>query len=117
VAAGIIRGSGGLPTQLTEPVELAVGAGTPRSVAWTGELTVAVLSATNGDATSILEQTIGGQQTATTGPGGGRTIVGAGGLSRYLVLTAEGSLQAPTGTGWQQQTDKVGAVAVQLGQP
>jgi hypothetical protein len=117
VAAGIVRGSGGLPTQLTEPVELAVGAGAPRSVAWTGELTVAVLSATNGDATSILEQTIGGQQTATTGPGRGRTIVGAGGLSRYLVLTADGSLQAPTGTGWQQQTDKVGAVAVQLGQP
>ncbi|MDN4614458.1 LpqB family beta-propeller domain-containing protein [Leifsonia sp. F6_8S_P_1B] len=117
VAAGIVRGSGGLPTQLTEPVELAVGAGTPRSVAWTGELTVAVLSTTSGDATSILEQTIGGAQTATTGPGGGRTIVGAGGLSRYLVLTAEGSLQAPTGTGWQQQADKVGAVAVQLGQP
>jgi hypothetical protein len=117
VAAGIVRGEAGVPTGLTEPVELAVGAGTPRSVAWTGELTVAVLSNTTGDATSITEQTIGGTSTTTAGPGGGTTIVGAGGLSRYLVLTSDGSLQAPTGTGWQAQTDKVGAVAVQLGQP
>ncbi|WP_029947028.1 GerMN domain-containing protein [Leifsonia aquatica] len=117
VAAGIVRGSGGVPTALTAPVELAVGAGTPLSVAWTGELTVALLNSTNGDATSIVEQTIGGEQTTTTGPGGGRTIVGAAGLARYLVLTADGSLQAPTGTGWQAQTDKVGAVAAQLGQP
>ncbi|GIT81061.1 hypothetical protein LLS1_27300 [Leifsonia sp. LS1] len=117
VAAGIVRGSGSVPTSLTQPVELAVGSGTPLAVAWTGELTVAVLNATNGDATSIVEQTIGGEQTITTGPGGGRTIVGADGLARYLVLTADGSLQAPTGTGWQAQADKVGAVAVQLGQP
>ncbi|UAJ81441.1 GerMN domain-containing protein [Leifsonia sp. ZF2019] len=117
VAAGIVRGSGSVPTSLTQPVELAVGSGTPLAVTWTGELTVAVLNATNGDATSIVEQTIGGEQTITTGPGGGRTIVGADGLARYLVLTADGSLQAPTGTGWQAQADKVGAVAVQLGQP
>ncbi|MFF2052742.1 GerMN domain-containing protein [Leifsonia sp. NPDC058194] len=117
VAAGIVRGSGGVPASLTQPVELAVGAGTPLSVAWTGELSVALLNSTNGDGTSIVEQTIGGEQTVTTGPGGGRTIVGADGLARYLVLTADGSLQAPTGTGWQAQTDKVGAVAVQLGQP
>lgn len=116
-ASGVVRGPGGVPTGLTQPVELAVGEGKPVSVAWTGELTVAVLSATNGDATSISEQTIGGTTTVTTGPSQGRTIVGAGGLSRYLVLTAGGALQAPSGTGWQTQADKVGAVAVQLGQP
>lgn len=117
VASGIVRGSGGVPTSLTQPVELAVGSGTPLSVAWTSELSAVLLTSTNGDATSIVEQTIGGEQTVTTGPGGGRTIVGANGLARYLVLTSEGSLQAPTGTGWQAQADKVGAVAVQLGQP
>lgn len=117
VAAGIVRGSGAIPTSLTQPVELSIGSGTPLSVAWTGELSVALLSSTNGDATTIVEQTIGGEQSTTTGPGGGTTIVGADGLSRYLVLTSDGSLQAPTGTGWQEQTDKVGAVAVQLGQP
>jgi hypothetical protein len=117
VAAGITRGDNGLPATLTEPIELALGDGTPRSVAWTGELGIAVLSSTSGDATSIAEQSIGGFLTSTGGPGAGKSIVGAGGLARYLVLTASGSLQAPTGTGWQAQTDKVGAVAVQLGQP
>ncbi|WP_223694696.1 GerMN domain-containing protein [Leifsonia poae] len=117
VAAGITRDDNGQPTAVGEPLELAVATGTPRSIAWTGELTVAALSGTTADATSIAEQTIGGQLTTTAGPGGGATIVGAGGLYRYLVLTTAGSLQAPTGTGWQEQADKVGAVAVQLGQP
>ncbi|WP_426623280.1 GerMN domain-containing protein [Leifsonia sp. McL0607] len=117
VAAGVVRGAEGLPTSITQPIELAVGDGSPTSIAWTGELTVAVLSTTNGDATAITEQTIGGTSTTTAGPAAGRTIVGAGGLSRNLVLAADGTLQAPTGSGWQTQTDKVGAVAVQLGQP
>ena len=117
VAAGVVRDTDGLPTSITPPIELAVGDGTPMSIAWTGELTVAVLSTTNGDATVITEQTIGGTSTTTAGPTAGRTIVGAGGLSRYLVLAADGTLQAPTGSGWQTQTDKVGALAVQLGQP
>ncbi|MFF1571856.1 GerMN domain-containing protein [Leifsonia sp. NPDC058292] len=117
VAVGVTRGENGQPTALSEPIDLALGAGTPRSVTWTGELGVAVLSSTTGDATAIAEQPIGGMLSTTAGPGAGRTIVGAGGLSRYLVLTSAGSLQAPTGTGWQAQTDKVGAVAVQLGQP
>ncbi|MEO7017993.1 MAG: GerMN domain-containing protein [Leifsonia sp.] len=117
VAVGVVRGANGLPTALGEPVELALGPGTPGSVAWTSELGVVVLSATTGDGTSISEQPIGGELTTTAGPAGGTTIVGASGLSRYLILTVDGALQAPTGTGWQAQTDKVGAVAVQLGQP
>jgi hypothetical protein len=43
--------------------------------------------------------------------------VGAAGLAPYVVLSDDGTLLAPTGTGWQAQLDKVGAVAVQLGQP
>lgn len=117
VAAGVVRGADGLPTSLTSPVELSVGDGVPTSIAWTGELAIAVIGTTTADATSISEQTIGGTSTTTAGPAGGRTIVGAGGLSRYLVLADDGTLQAPTGSGWQTQSDKVGAVAVQLGQP
>lgn len=117
VAAGVVRGSDGVPTSLTQPIELAVGDGSPTSIAWTGELSIAVLSSTNGGATAITEQTIGGTSSTTAGPTTGSTIVGAGGLSRYLVLSADGTLQAPTGSGWQTQADKVGAVAVQLGQP
>ncbi|AGW42210.1 lipoprotein LpqB [Leifsonia xyli subsp. cynodontis DSM 46306] len=117
VVAGVLRGSAGVPTELTAPIELAVGEGVPVSVAWTSDLAVAVLSVTNGNATGISEQTIGGTTTITAGPALGGVIVGAGGLSRYLVLATDGTLQAPSGTGWQTQADRVGAVAVQLGQP
>lgn len=117
MAAGIIRGGNGSPASLTDPIELAVPDGTPRSAAWTSDLTVAVLSTTSGQATDIAQQTVGGEQTTTAGPASGRTIVGASGLAPYLVLSDDGTLLAPTGTGWQAQTDKVGAVAVQQGQP
>ncbi|WP_431220482.1 LpqB family beta-propeller domain-containing protein [Leifsonia xyli] len=117
MAAGIVRAGNGSPTSLTEPVELAVPGSGARSAAWTSDLTIAVLSVGNGEATTIAQQTVGGQQTTTSGPAGGRTIVGAAGLAPYVVLSADGTLLAPTGTGWQAQLDKVGAVAVQQGQP
>lgn len=117
LAAGIVRGGNGSPASLTDPIELAVPTSTPRSAAWTSDLTIAVLSSTNGEATSIAQQTVGGEQTTTSGPAGGQTIVGASGLAPYVVLSHDGTLLAPTGTGWQAQTDKVGAVAVQQGQP
>ncbi|WP_285113853.1 LpqB family beta-propeller domain-containing protein [Leifsonia sp. fls2-241-R2A-40a] len=117
MAAGIVRGGNATPTSLTEPIELAVPSSAPRSAAWTSDLTIAVLSATNGEATTITQQAVGGEQTTTSGPASGRVIVGAAGLAPYVVLSDDGTLLAPTGTGWQAQTDKVGAVAVQQGQP
>ncbi|MGO4536353.1 LpqB family beta-propeller domain-containing protein [Leifsonia sp. 2MCAF36] len=117
MAAGIVRGANGAPNALTDPIELAVPASGATSAAWTSDLTIAVLATTTGAATSIAQQTVGGTQTATSGPAGGRTIVGAAGLAPYVVLSADGTLLAPTGTGWQAQVDKVGAVAVQQGQP
>lgn len=117
VSVGVTRGEGNVPTQLSEPNELAIGSGTPLSATWVDELTVAVLSNTGADATAITQQDIGGPLTSTGGPANGVSIVGAAGLSTYLVLTSDGSLQAPTGTGWQAQTDKVGALGTQLGQP
>ncbi|ANF32912.1 hypothetical protein A0130_15695 [Leifsonia xyli] len=117
MASGIVRAANGAPNGLTEPVELAVPSAGARSAAWTSDLTVAVLGTTSGEATSIAQQTVGGTQTTTSGPTGGRTIIGAAGLAPYVVLSADGTLLAPTGTGWQAQLDKVGAVAVQQGQP
>ncbi len=117
VASGIVRTQDNLPASLTDPIELGVGAGQPLSATWVDQLTVAVLSNTGEDNTAIALQQIGGTLSAASGPANGTTIVGAAGLSSYLVLTSDGSLQAPTGTGWQAQSDKVGALGTQLGQP
>jgi hypothetical protein len=117
VASGIVRTQDNLPASLTDPIELGVGAGRPLSATWIDQLNVAVLSNTGEDSTAIALQQIGGTLSAASGPASGATIVGAAGLSSYLVLTSAGLLEAPTGTGWQAQTDKVGALGTQLGQP
>jgi hypothetical protein len=117
VASGIVRAQDNVPASLTDPIELGVGAGRPLSATWIDQLNVAVLNNTGEDGTAIALQQIGGTLSSASGPANGATIVGAAGLSSYLVLTTEGSLQAPTGTGWQAQTDKVGALGTQLGLP
>jgi hypothetical protein len=118
VATGILRGENGVPTALTDPLALSVDpTSTPVSVAWIDELTVAVLgSAANGE-TTVGQQQLGGQFSATSGPANGVSIGGAGGVSSYLVLTSDGMLQAPSGTGWQVRAEKVGALGTQMGQP
>jgi hypothetical protein len=73
-------------------------------------------TAANGE-TTVGQQQLGGQFTATSGPTNGVNIVGAAGASRYLVLSSDGTLQAPSGTGWQVKADKVGALGTQMGQP
>jgi hypothetical protein len=117
VAAGIVRTQDNLPASLTDPIELGMGGGSPLAATWVDQLNVALLSNTGDDNTGIAVQQIGGTMNATSGPANGSAIVGASGLSPYLVLTSDGSLQAPTGTGWQAQTDKLGALGTQLGQP
>ncbi len=117
VAAGVVRAQDNLPASLTDPIELGIGTGRPLSATWINQLNIAVLSNTGEDNTSIALQQIGGPLNSASGPASGVTIVGAAGLSSYLVLTSDGSLQAPTGTGWQAQADKVGALGTQLGQP
>jgi hypothetical protein len=118
VAAGIIRGDNGIPTMLGEPLTLSVDPmSTPVSAAWIDELDVVVLgTAANGE-TTVGQQQLGGQFTATSGPTNGVNIVGAAGASRYLVWSSDGTIQAPAGTGWQVKADKVGALGTQMGQP
>jgi len=107
-----------VPERLGEPLELgSLGGARPASLAWVDELTVAVLTASADGETTIRSQVVGGQAHSLAGPGGGRTIVGGGGIPPYWVLTADGSLQAARGTGWQERAAEVSLVAGQLGTP
>ena len=115
--SGIARDSTGAPIALARPLLMPITSGTPLSLAWADESTIAVLCSQQGSATSIVLQTVGGLATVLSGPIDGHVVVGAGGNTQYMVLTASGALQAPAGIGWQTQSSGVGAVAVQLGQP
>lgn len=118
VVAAVIRDDKGVPQRLGEPLELgALGSAQPASLAWVDQLTVAVLTTSSDGESTIRSQVVGGQAHTVAGPPAGWAIVGAGGLPPYWVLTAEGSLQAARGTGWQERADGVTLVAAQLGVP
>lgn len=117
VAAAVIRGEGNVPTRLGQPLELSIGAGTPVSATWVDQLTVAMLGTSASGETTVTTQQIGGVSQQISGPAGGKTIVGAAGSPAYWVLTGAGSVQAVSGTGWQERVGKVTVLATQLGAP
>jgi hypothetical protein len=116
MVAGIGRSASGKPDRIEPPADFGVlPAGTPRSLNWTDELTVAALTADDQDATTVTEQTIGGQSSSSPGPANGAVLVGAAGAPLYWVLDRDGTLQEPRGTGWQQHSDGISLLATQLG--
>jgi Lipoprotein LpqB beta-propeller domain/Sporulation and spore germination len=117
VAAGIVRSSADLPESVGTPLQLSLNSKNPVQAAWVDELNVVTLGQAAGGATTVDQQQIGGIPTTSAGPTGGVSIAGVGGIANYLVLTSTGSLQAPTGAGWQVQAEKIGAIGVQMGVP
>lgn len=117
VAAGITRDSNGVPVSVGQPYTLSVGSGTPSAVAWVDNLNIVTLSSGPDGGSYVAQQQIGGTLTSQAGPVGAVQISGAGGVADYLVLTATGSLEAPTGAGWQTQAEKVDVLGVQMGMP
>jgi hypothetical protein len=118
VAAAIVRGGDrNAPRQLGPPLELTAGSGTPQAATWVHELTVATLSTTTSGDSAVALQQLGGQNSSIAGPNHAVTIVGAGTVPRYWVLTSDNTLQGARGTGWQQKADDVALVATQLGIP
>jgi hypothetical protein len=117
VAAGITRDSSNVPISVGQPFVLSMGSGTPISTAWIDNLEIVTLSAEPNGQTSVAQQQIGGTLNTSVGPLDGAEIAGAGGVAEYLVRTSAGSLQAPTGAGWQVQADKIDVLGTQMGTP
>ncbi|MEO6826960.1 MAG: GerMN domain-containing protein [Microbacteriaceae bacterium] len=118
VAASIVRGGErNAPRQLGPLMELTAGSGTPRAATWVDELTVATLTTTRPDGSAVAVQQLGGQNSSVAGPNHAVTLVGAGTVPRYWLLTSDNTLQGPRGTGWQQKADDIDLIATQLGTP
>ncbi|MCX7521087.1 LpqB family beta-propeller domain-containing protein [Microbacterium sp. STN6] len=117
VAASIIRDADGAPARLGPPLDLGSDGGSIVSAAWLDQLTVASLSTNANGETTVTTQQIGGQSQSVSGPVKGASIVGGSGNPTYWVLTSQGSLQAASGTGWQERLSKVALIATQQGAP
>lgn len=98
VVAGIIR-SDNVPIQLGEIRELPVPASEPVDATWVDERTVAVLSR-SGDTSPVTLFEIGGPSSLMGQVAGATSIVGGnGGAQGIRVLSADGVVWRPSGSG------------------
>ena len=101
LVTSVLRDAQRVPTGLGDPLELAAPAGVPVDATWADESGVAVLTTTGqGSEVTVLE--IGGEPGAPSRPTGRATsVAGGAGTERLHLLTAEGDLSEPRGSGWQ----------------
>jgi hypothetical protein len=81
------------------------------------QLTVAMLAQSATGETTITTEQIGGISQSVSGPADATSIVGAAGAPAYWLRTSSGSVQAASGTGWQERVGKVSVLATQMGTP
>jgi hypothetical protein len=117
MAAGIVRDANGHPTRISTPTDFGgLGLTQGISLAWSDELTVAVLGVSPQGGTAIVTQRLGDVRAdATAGPAGGITVAGGNSASQLWVLTSDGALETPAGNGWQTAATEVSVLAIQQG--
>ncbi|GAA4187792.1 LpqB family beta-propeller domain-containing protein [Gryllotalpicola kribbensis] len=117
MVAGIVRDSTGHPTRIGEPVDLGgLGLSSGISLAWSDELSVAVLGVSPQGGTAIVTQQLGGTLSdPTAGPADGTVIAAGNPSSELWVLTSGGALESPAGNGWQTTATDVEVLATQQG--
>jgi len=117
MVAGIARDSTGHPTRITEPIDLGgLGLSSGISLAWSDELSVAVLGVSPQGGTAIVTQQLGGLLSdPTAGPGDGVVLAAGNPSSQLWVLGSGGDLETPAGNGWQTAATDVDLLATQQG--
>ncbi|GAA4175640.1 LpqB family beta-propeller domain-containing protein [Gryllotalpicola koreensis] len=117
MVAGIVRDATGHPTRIGEPVDLGgLGLSSGLGLAWTDELSVAVLGVSPQGGTAIVTQQVGGPLSdPTAGPADGVAIAAGNPSTDVWVLGSGGDLETPAGNGWQTATTGVELLATQQG--
>ena len=114
--AGIIRGEGGVPVRLGEPVVLAVPSGSGAGLAWLDDTSIGVL-AVDGETSTVLEQRVGGRGSTAAGPPAAVAIAGANTVATVRILGDDGLLYLKRGANWQVTASDVAVLATQQGAP
>ena len=113
--SGVVRDTDGVPRALGEnPLVLSTlptGAG---AIAWTDDVTVAVLAG-SGDQSEVVELIIGGPSATASAPPASTQIAGAQGAVR--VKDDGGGLYSQRGSTWPQTASGIRVLATQQGSP
>lgn len=108
--SGVVRDQEDKPSQLIEPLSLAVVDATSQAVAWHSDEAVTVLSTTSEGSTVTL-MTIGGESTTKASTTTPATALAAGsGEDSIRLLLTDGSVVAPRGSSWLQVASGVTSI-------
>ncbi len=108
---GIVRDAAGVPVRTTAEVETTLWvSGAPLDLDWVGQLRFAALTRV-GTAGKISLGGIGAISSEQTSVQNGVKVSGGGGKNYLRVLSADGSLYAPQGSGWQRVDDDIEILA------
>lgn len=117
--SGVIRDgrdSRGVPGGLGEPIVAGAISGEAVSMAWTDDVTVAVV-VRSGTETEIVEQIVGGTTSTIAGPAGASVTTVATATSSIRLRSDDGGLYVRRGANWLQTADGISLLAVQQGTP
>ncbi|HET6969285.1 MAG TPA: LpqB family beta-propeller domain-containing protein, partial [Ornithinibacter sp.] len=98
--AGVVRGGGGVPQRLADPLRLAASVTRATSLAWTDERTLAILGVVDGTTLQPAVISVGGDVRGLTAVAGGVAIASTGGERDLWVVTSAGRLHGRTGSQW-----------------
>ena len=98
--AGVVRGGGGVPQRLADPLRLAASLTRATSVAWTDERSLAVLGVLDGTTLQPAMVSVGGDVRGLNAVPGGVAIASTGGERELWVVTSAGRLFGRTGSQW-----------------
>lgn len=114
--SGVIRNNDGVPARLGEPIIAGSIEGEAVSMAWTDDVTVAVV-ARSGTETNVVEQVVGGASATVAGPAGVSISTVATATSSVRLRSEEGGLYVRRGANWLQTAEGILLLAVQQGTP
>ncbi len=112
-AVGVVRDDNGIPTALTEPLEINVLAEAPIDLDWVDESSVALAEQAVSGGTYVTLVTIGGQSQTLTSPQGVLSLAGANASSQLRVLGVSGDVLEYRGATWQSVASRVSLLAKQ----
>lgn len=117
MVAGVQRNASGVPTGLSEFVELSTQPGSGIDATWVDSRTVAELIKGSGGETLTQLQEVGGRSSPIVSFAGATAIVGGNGVNQLRAVTGDGRLAVRRQAGWQFTASNIAVLATQMGTP
>ncbi|MGO3886488.1 MAG: GerMN domain-containing protein, partial [Mycetocola sp.] len=117
MVAGVQRNAAGVPTALSDFVELSTQEGQGIDATWVDSRTVAELISGPAGETLTQLQEVGGRSSTIVSFAGASSIVGGNGVNQLRAIADDGRLAVRRQAGWQFTASQISVLATQMGTP